>query len=238
MLGKAVWGVAGLLLLAAWQLVREYLAAYFVAHPDELGAFISSPWSTVLLFLLLALAWWFYWFRIDKRNQESRRLATRWNIGLERLITRDYKDDKSHVLSEDGAKHEDAPDHYRRMRYEQAGLLDLFRPSPDQGHRVLTTKADEGQTLLDRALEHGQTEKWMEDVRDWERLSAEDVRFYAQNWAERNQARAYAKRTIVNRGSDEERVAVLKIKIEDLRFYAGREGREARKRAERLEPTR
>ena len=129
--------------------------------------------------------------------------------------------------------HEEAPDFKRRRRYEQVNIADLFVPTPKQGQMILSTKAAEGEQHYEALERRGMDGDLESAILLWEKQSAEDLALYLRGWAGRNRARAFAKRTIAKKKTRDEQLAVIRRKVEDLRFYAERQATHARRQAER-----
>lgn len=158
-----------------------------------------------------------YWIWIEPRHKGTSRREGRFRRGLDRYITRNYKESPGDI-SPEGRMHEDAPDLYRRKVYEQVGIPDLFVPNPRNGRAILAAKVAEGRGLLTRAYAEGLA-GLTDDLMRWERQTAEDVAFYQQGPLRKGQAAGFTKHSFTTRTDDQAKLRRIEGEIRELELY-------------------
>lgn len=234
---RAAVSLLVLVAIALGKVALEASASTYVAErSSDIAAFIASPTSSILLAVVLLLLWAGYWFWADKRIRKQRINASRFKKALESEITRHYQDNPANVLSQDGARHESAPDFERRSVYERAEIGDLFDPTPSQGVKILRAKIEQGIQLADEIERDGLTADLKARGLEWERLSKEDALIYIRSGVfARGEARQFARASFTAKPSQKEQLAALRYEIRSLERFVNHLAKQARQQAERAD---
>lgn len=176
-----------------------------------------------------------YWWVLEPRQRKARIREARYQRAIEDALERDYKLDPDHNISPEGLMFEGASDPYRKRRYEDLGILDLFVPDPRKGQTILKAKADEGAEMLARAQRDGLTPELLGELREWERLSGEDVAFYQRGPLRKGQAAGFTKHSFTKEPDEQPQLRRISQEVRELRLYVEDQAKLARQRAERID---
>jgi hypothetical protein len=179
-----------------------------------------------------------YWLVLEPRQDRDRADKRRFRKALEKAIARAYKLEEGHVISPEGLMFEGASDPYRKGRYKDLEIPDLFVPDPRKGHVILNAKADEGAAILAAATkanaeEYGFGPELLVQAREWERLTSEGVAFYHRGPLRKAYAAGFTKHSFTNEPNYGQQLKRLEQEIRELRLWAADQVKLAREQAER-----
>jgi hypothetical protein len=178
----------------------------------------------------------FYWIVIEPRQNRERARGRRFRKALEKAIARDYKLEPGHSISAQGLMFEGASDAYRKSRYQDLEVTDLFVPDPRKGHLILAAKANEGAAMFARAqVERADSfsPELLETLSEWEQQVANDVLFYQRGPLRKGQAAGFTKHSFTKQPTYALQLKRLEHEVRELRLYAVDQVNLAREQAER-----